>query len=222
MIGLLGMIACRSAGLAFLEEPHDTDQALPLVVVIHGYGDVPESMIEVLRTCRLPARLVAPRGPEAHPSADGHAWYRVTFAEDGVERDAQRILGAAGPLVELIERLERERRAPRVVVTGFSQGGILSMLLASRFPETVDAAVPVAGALPESLLPQTAPPGAPPVRALHGSTDPLLPAAETRERVQQMAERGWDAQIEVFEGVAHQITPEVRQAWCRELARALQ
>jgi phospholipase/carboxylesterase len=221
MILVLVAMACRSAGLSFLEEPRDTEQALPLVVVIHGYGDRPESMLQVLQTCQLPARIVAPRGPEPHPSGEGHAWYRVTFREDGVERDADRISRAAGPLIELIQRLQHERPAPRVVVTGFSQGGILSFLLATRFPETIDAAVPVAGALPESLLPQSAPAGAPPVRALHGSTDPLLPASDTQERVQQLAARGWDAELEVFEGVAHQITPEVRQAWCRELARAL-
>jgi phospholipase/carboxylesterase len=217
---LLTLMACTPE-ITFLEEPADPAQVLPLVVVLHGYGDKPESMLEVLHTCQLPARIVAPRGPERHPSGDGYAWYPVTFAEDGVERDAGRISRMERPLVGLVERLKRERHAPRVVMTGFSQGGILSFLLATRSPRVIDAAVPVAGAFPESLVPQTAPTGAPRVRALHGSTDPLFAATETQERVQQLAERGWDAELEVFEGIAHQITPEVRAAWCRELALAL-
>ncbi|MEQ1568185.1 MAG: alpha/beta fold hydrolase [Myxococcota bacterium] len=216
---ILTLSGCHaSPTLQSIEARPPGDAPLPLVVMVHGYGDRPESMLELVEACHLPARVVAPRGPELHPSGQGYSWYRITLSADGVERDAAAVDAAADQLAEWIAT---QGPAEKVVLSGFSQGGILSYTVAVRHPDRIDAAVPVAGAVLPELRAVTAPPGAPPIRALHGRVDPLLSAAEARQGVEALRGRGWDAAITVFDGVAHQIPPEVHRALCAALSDAI-
>ena len=66
-------------GIAFVEEiVGATGQAPtpnvppPLIVALHGLGDVPEHFIQVLRALPLRARVAAARAPT--PFAQGYAW----------------------------------------------------------------------------------------------------------------------------------------------------
>jgi phospholipase/carboxylesterase len=217
----LVLAGCASGDppLEYLAERED--EPLPMIVMVHGYGDRPESMLKLVRDCGLPARTVAPRGPMPHPSGNGFAWYRVSFTDHGVERDTAAIGEVTERVAALLRWLRDERHPSKLVLSGFSQGGILSFTVATRHPELVDAAVPVSGVLPEGLAPGPAPAHAPPIRALHGDRDTLLPVADTRAAVDRLRELGWDATLEEFPGVAHQITAEVDQALCRDLEAAL-
>jgi phospholipase/carboxylesterase len=76
----------------------------------------------------------------------------------------------------------------------------------------VRAAFPVGGALPAPLWPPAATPGrvTPRLVALHGEDDELVPLAPTRRAVDALAQRGFDAKLETFPGVAHSVPPQVR------------
>jgi dipeptidyl aminopeptidase/acylaminoacyl peptidase len=53
----------------------------------------------------------------------------------------------------------------------------------------------------------------PRVVALHGESDPRVPLDPTRRGVEALVSRGFDARIETFPGVGHQIPPPVRTRW---------
>jgi phospholipase/carboxylesterase len=118
--------------------------------------------------------------------------------------------------VEQVAALIRQRVGHPVAVTGFSQGGVLSFALAVRHPELVTLAVPLSGGLPASLIPTAGPPpGAPPIRALHGNADDRIPVAMASRTVESLAARGWDAQLQTWDGVPHTVTPEMRRVLVR-------
>jgi phospholipase/carboxylesterase len=208
--------ACRHAALEYVESPAG-DATLPLVVAVHGYGDRPESLIEIVEECHLPVRVVGPRGPE--PEGDGYSWFEVAFAEDGARLGEDGIARSADRLATLIDALARTRTAGRPILTGFSQGGILSFAVAARHPEAIGLAIPLAGTLPPSLWPTG--PGAPKIRALHGTADGVIPLGPTTDAVRSLKERGWDAELQTFDGVEHTITREMHGVMCRTIADAI-
>lgn len=187
----------------------DPSAPLPIVVMLHGLGDDPENFVNALRGWDTPARLIALEAP--HPWGDGHAWFTVRARDGDLDAMALQARESAAKVVAELEDLGHET-CGKPVVTGFSQGGILSFTLAAHHPDTLAAAVPVAGWLPEPLLPESVSEVVP-IRALHGDADRVLALSPTQDSVVALEQRGADVTLQVFPGVGHAIPPEVRQAW---------
>ena len=217
------LAACSAAApLAWVKVPSDRPaDALPLVIAVHGLGDRPESLAALVGSCDLPVRIVAPRAPEPH--GDGWSWFGIDRTTSPPTPEADGIARSADRLAELIATVKSSRTVVgEPVITGFSQGGMLSFAVATRHPDAVGTAIPIAGVLPEPLLPSAPPPeGGPVVRALHGLSDPLVPADAARRTVAALQAQRWDVSLAEFEDTAHQVTPPVRRAMCEELTRAI-
>jgi phospholipase/carboxylesterase len=224
MILALWWFGCRAAALglsppdlAFVEG-EAREGPMPLVVAIHGLGARPESLLAMVAECGLPVRVVAPRGPYAH--GDGWSWFDTRIDSAGVAFDEDQVRASADAIAALIGRLARERSTVgRPVVTGFSQGGVLSFVVAARHPGVVGLAVPIAGALPDAFAPGAGP--TPRIRAVHGGDDELVPAAWARASVDGLRAAGWDAEVKVFEGAAHEVDPPMHAEVCGAIASAL-
>jgi phospholipase/carboxylesterase len=208
----------EAAGVRFVEiltggaSPSD---ALPLVVGIHGLGGDPERYGLILSSLSLRARVILPYGLE--PYGDGFAWFPPWRDDAELAAGTQR---AADRLAAMIDELVRRRPTTGApIVTGFSQGGILSFALAVLHPESVRAAFPVSGLLAPSLWPSQLPAGRamPRVHALHGTADDRVPIAGARATVQRLREVGFSADLVEYQGVGHTVTTEMR----RDLVQAL-
>lgn len=192
--------------------------ALPMIVAIHGLGDRPESLLAALRGFDTPARLIAPRGIQ--PFSDGYSWFplRGDLAGEEVGRG---ISSAAEGIAALIRRLEAERPTRgKAIVTGFSQGGALTLALATQHPEIVGAAFPIGGWMPPSTAP-AAVAGLPPIVALHGDADTRVPIGPTRDAIAALASRGARAELVAYPGVGHTITAEMRRDLERMIREAI-
>lgn len=200
-------------------EPADP---LPLVVAVHGVGDTPEGLAALYRDFPAPARIVLPRGPD--PYRGGASWFPLPWDPGGRPPFVRGIERSAVRIAALLETLPAERPTlGRPILTGFSQGGILTFAVAAVRPDVVSAALPIAGWLPEELWPRAAPAGAAalPIRAIHGGDDPLLPAGPTRALVDALRARGFDAELRVYPGVGHTMTREMLRDYFAELGAAV-
>lgn len=184
----------------------DAGQPLPLIIAIHGLGDDPANFIRLFDELPFPARVVAPRAPTPH--GRGASWFPVRRLPPPAEDPAmtEGIRASTERLAALARWLTRHRPTRgRPIVTGFSQGGILSFALAAKHPEAIAAAIPIAGALPASLLPTRSVPV--PVTALHGSDDPVI-----RLDWAEATLTGFPgAELRRYPGVPHRITPAMRR-----------
>jgi len=127
------------------------DERLPLVVAIHGLGDRPERFVNLFDGFETPVRLVVPRAPRAW--GDGYTWFplRDPTAGEG-EGVVDGLLRSASLIAQLIESVGSQRPTRgTAVVTGFSQGGALSFVLAVKHGELVRLAVPIGGWLPDGV-----------------------------------------------------------------------
>ncbi len=219
----------EAAGIAYLVRYTGgarPDATLPLVVAIHGLGDRPERF-GLLAGFDGEARVIVPRALHRHGA--GFSWFDIAVrGERDVAAVAAGTRAAAGRLAQMIAALrERYPTRGKAIVTGFSQGGMLSFALAVLHPEHIRLALPVAGWLPPPLWPNTAEgkstaegKAAPPIVALHGADDQILPLAPTVEAVSALRRAGVDAQLIEYPGVGHGVSGQMRRELYRRLAEA--
>lgn len=199
------------------------DAKLPMVVAIHGRGDRPENFKEALADLPVAARVILPRG--LTPLGDGFQWFSMRAATPDVAALAEGMATAADRLAVLIAELQRARPTVGLpVITGFSQGGMLSFTLAVFHPELCAAAVPVGGWLPPPLWPSALPERRPlpKIVALHGEVDPAVKFGPTREAVEHLEKLGWPASLKAYPDVGHSIPPTVRREMYLQIQRALE
>lgn len=197
-------------------------ESLPLLVALHGMGSRPETFGMLYAGLEEPARVVLARAPREH--GDGFSWFLFRRNDPDLEAFARRLAqaeeGVAALLAELPQVFATEGRP---VVTGFSQGGMLSYAVAVRHPERIRAAVPVAGAVPRPLLEEKGDPSEelPVVRAFHGDSDQMVGVSGARDTVRILAERGHDARLYLYRNVGHELVEAMVDRYHRVLCHLL-
>ncbi len=195
------------------------DARLPMIIAVHGLGDRPEAFVRLFEGLPLQARVIAPAGKRAY--GRGYTWFALS-TDAGVDRVAD-MRDSAQRLAHLATTLTQTRpTVGKPVITGFSQGGMLSFLACADTPALYAACLPVGGLLPSPLRPDAKPRGtAPPVYALHGGADTRVPLAGARQTVAAFVASGRPAELQVFPGVGHRLPAPVRRALFDQLARLL-
>jgi phospholipase/carboxylesterase len=213
----------EAAGVRFIETVTggaSASDTLPLVVAIHGFSGKPNDFLTLatLSSLTARARVVAPYG--LAPAGDGFAWFD---GSDGRQLP-ENMRRAADSLAAMIDALVKSRpTAGKPIVTGFSQGGMMSYALAVLHPDLVRAAFPASGYLPPPLCPSAWPAGKemPRLHAFHGAADGAIPIARDRATVQQLAALGLHVELTVYPGEGHVVSTrmkrDLRQALAQEL-----
>jgi phospholipase/carboxylesterase len=187
-------------------------------VALHGLGDRPAAFAGLLSDFDKPARIAFPRAPD--PWGSGYTWFPYRDGPDENEL-ARGIAAAAKRVAGAVESLTRDAPTSEVIVTGFSQGGMLSFALAVLRPELFVRSIPISGMLPKPLWPSgsAGPARLPAIVALHGVEDPRVPIGSTRRAVAALSAHGYHAELFEFESVGHSVSPEMRRKLLEELSR---
>ena len=212
--------------LHFLHHPAQPGAGDPwLLVLMHGVGSNEQDLFGLARMMPPQFHVLSLRAPYVL-SPGSYAWFEFQVLADGgrrideeQERESRFLIG------EMVASASQQLGIPpeRVVVGGFSQGGIMSLSLLLTQPEKLRAALVWHSRLLPEVVPHIAPPEAFVGKALwvsHGSADNVIPpsaAQATRElaRGLPLALSGSD-----FPG-AHEIRPAELQgtlAWLQALS----
>lgn len=181
---------------------NDAPDNAPIVVAIHGRGDTPAAFSALYKRYGGKVHVLTARGYT--PFGDGFSWFAL---KEGMT-DAE--LGAS--VGEALEKLHKSVAAAvggkKYVVTGFSQGAILSYGFASKYANEVVCAIPIAGSLPGPLLPGEKQKAAK-TRAFHGEADTVIASKWGTATVESFARNGADATIKTYAGLGHQFNQEL-------------
>jgi len=187
------------------------DDALPMIIAIHGLGDTPENFAHLFDTYGGKARLILPQGVDPTEN-EGWSWFPIRARSNDPQGLADGIAASADKIAVAIEALKTSR--PTVgdpIVTGFSQGGMLTFALAVHHPEQVGFAIPVGGWLPPPLWPDAGPgTDHPSMVALHGTADNAVPYEPTKTAIDALVDKGYTVTLKSYEGVRHAIPPQER------------
>jgi phospholipase/carboxylesterase len=188
---------------------------LPWVVAFHGLGDTPEGFSQLFEGVPLRVHVYVARAPL--PYGSGYDWFgtRVRGETDKLEDAVRRRLD---DVARLLDSLANEpQNSGKAVVTGFSQGGILSYAVAVAGLPHVRAALPLAGWLPPGLA--GVPPSTP-VVAFHGETDSVVPFRATQQMVLSWKSSGSEVNVQfrTYPNVGHTVPPQMHRDWVTELA----
>jgi phospholipase/carboxylesterase len=174
------------------------------VIWLHGLGADGHDFAGLVPELRLPAtpgiRFVFPHAPMRPVTLNNgyvmRAWYDINFAGGGVQQNEAQLAATVSDIHALIAR-EAERGVPaeRVVVAGFSQGGVVALYSALCYPQrlagTVVLSAPVAASAERMVVDATPANAKLPVFLGYGRYDQLVPMALGLQLLAGLRARGY-------------------------------
>ena len=190
----------------------DGDPTAPLIVAMHGIGSNENDLPPAFTSREGRAAFAFPRSPLPHPP--GYAWYRLIRI--GVPDPASFEQGLETLDAWLDELRKRPGMAERpLILSGFSQGAIMSLSYALRHPEKVSGVMAFSGYVPDFVLEALPAPSPdapkPQVFLTLGRRDALFPFSRLEEAAQALSTRGIHSEVFAHDG-GHEIPREAMAA----------
>ncbi|MBL92090.1 MAG: hypothetical protein CMH56_09820 [Myxococcales bacterium] len=207
-----------------LTDERNNDQRLPIVVAFHGLGGNPDEMVRALAAMEVPARIIAPHGLFPFGMQGGASWYAnaIPSRTSDPHLMAEDMNYAADMLAHFVNQLMAHYdEAGKPIITGYSQGGMLTYALSVRYPHLIGSAIPVAGFMPSTLMPQQslAVGSYPKFEALHGYNDKIVPFEADLDSVETLNYLGQKAVLYKFNNTGHFMSQRMFDAYLLVLDR---
>jgi len=163
------------AGLRFRQEMIGGAQAGQQVAIIgffHARG-VQATVKISFPSADRPARVLMPDSPMVNAKG-GPLWFQGRAADQDQESLAYEMRAQASRAAAFVRAVRQCYPGVPVVVTGYSQGGMLTLAMGAMYPELANFLVPVSAWLPESMWPPFG--FSAPIYGLHGASDETIPS----------------------------------------------
>jgi phospholipase/carboxylesterase len=187
----------------------------PTILALHGWGASAHDLLGLApRVLDGEVIFLCPQGPlglQVAPGQRGYGWFPLS---GGGDVDPAAIVGARGVLEGFLEdALALYPIDPeRLVILGFSQGGVMAYDLALGRPERFAALIALSSWLPDAVvsgLPATeqeiAARAALPTLLIHGTRDPMIAIENARQAQAKLARLGVHAAWGEYE-MGHEIS----------------
>jgi phospholipase/carboxylesterase len=198
-----------------------TDSAsLPLVIVLHGRGSDSNDLAELAPLIDGGYRFIFPDAPVAFEPSPGMRFGFTWFDGWPAKRDS--IIRSRQLLLVFIAELLLRYPTPegRIMLSGFSQGGMMSLDVGFRTDDPIAGVAVMSGALYEEDMPDFAARHQTPVLIVHGDADDVIPVAAARRTRRVLEDHGLDVEYEEFP-MGHQVSEESMRTVARFLRKCL-
>ncbi len=189
------------------------DGPFPTVLALHGWGASAHDLLGLSSYLHAgEALVICPQGPvafQAGPGQLGYGWFPITGggpmdpAEFAKGRDTLRLF-----VDQAVEHFPVDPR--KLVVMGFSQGGVMAFDLVLGDPARFAGLVGLSTWLPNDLantIPESEALEGFPVLVQHGTSDPMIPVDRGRETRDRLIRMGVDLSYREYE-MQHELRPE--------------
>jgi phospholipase/carboxylesterase len=160
--------------------PQETEEGRPpLLLLLHGVGSNEEDLFALAPLVDPRFLVISARGPiTLQPGA--YAWYHVNWTSQGPVHNPEEAEVSRQGIVTFLDEIAATYGADpdRLYVAGFSQGGAMTVCLASTVPEKLAGAIVMSGRTIPEMEPRIAPTDrleGLPVFVVHGTEDGVLP-----------------------------------------------
>lgn len=183
----------------------DTDE-LPLVVMIHGRGADMNDLADLAPMLDTAGslRFVFPNAPrpfEAYPGMTfGWTWF------DGWPPEDASVSKSRATLLGFIDELVQRYPTSKLIVSGFSQGAMMSLDAGLRTQQNLAGIIGMSGGLYEHNLDLAAAKKVP-ILIAHGSDDEVVPVMYARRARMTLEGAGFDVEYHEYP-MGHQVVME--------------
>ena len=196
----------------------------PAILTLHGRGANAFDLLGLAPyLCGGKFMMICPQGTletPIGPDAVGYAWYPMSM---GGPPDLQAMLSVREKLETFLDECLKQYPidVKKLVILGFSQGGVMAYTLALSKPERFAALAALSSWLPVEAFQQV--PALETIQSLptlvhHGSQDPMIEVSRARNSVEKL--RDWRVPVTYREyDMGHEITPRSLSdlsAWLEE------
>lgn len=187
------------------------------VIWLHGLGadghDFEAIVPELGLSPDLNVRFVFPHAPMIPVTINQgfvmRAWYDITTADIAQREDEAGIRASQALLVDMIEaQIEQGIDSSRIVLAGFSQGGVIALQTGLRFDKPLAGIMALSTYLPlaESLADEKSKANESiPVFLAHGSADPVIPVDLAYRTRGHLEKQGYHPSWFEYDGMQHSV-----------------
>lgn len=187
---------------AIIKEP--SAQADAVVIWLHGLGDSGAGFSGVIPALKIPKkqkiRFIFPHAPKQpvtiNRSLVMRSWYDIKTMELNNRADIATLQQSETLINQLIEQqIASGIKADRIVLVGFSQGGVLSLYSGLRLKHKLAGIVGLSCYLAQASLPKVGAGGvnaATPLFLSHGEQDATVPFAAGQSGAKELGQAGFD------------------------------
>src|SRR5207245_1943089 len=178
---------------------------LPLVFVLHGRGADANDLADLAPMMGGGYRFIFPNAPEPFEPAPGFQFGYMWF--EGWPGELDSIKKSRDILLIFIDEILRRYATPpgKVILSGFSQGGLMSLDVGFRTKQKIAGIVVMSGALYEDDPPPFS--RDIPVLMVHGTEDDMIPVLAARRTRRILESHGLKLEYHEFP-MGHFVTPE--------------
>jgi phospholipase/carboxylesterase len=180
------------------------DTEMPLVIVMHGRGADANDLADLAPMIDGGYRFVFPNAAKPFEPMPGYPFGWSWF--DGWPPEGHSIVDSRTKLLTLIDQLVERYPTPegKIVVSGFSQGGMMAIDIGFRTKQKVAGIVVMSGAIYEADMP---PLRNLPLLIIHGSEDDMVPILDARRTRHILEVHGVSPEYHELP-MGHHVTPE--------------
>ena len=193
--------------------------ATACVIWMHGLGADGNDFVPMVPELGLPrdhgVRFVFPNAPTMPVTINGgyvmRAWYDIASAELDKRADEAGVRRSQAAIIELIDdQVAKGIAAHRIVLAGFSQGGVVALQTGLRYPEKLGGIMALSTylACAESLGAEASSSNRHlPIFMAHGSTDPVISMALAKLSKGRLETHGYKIDWHEY-GMPHSVCAE--------------
>jgi len=190
-----------------MPDPNEEGKKYPVVLYLHGAGERGNDGLRPLRSVpawlatnenreRFPCFIVVPQCPQG-------TWWNIVGRARVAGDELEIVFAILCDVLDTITEIDTDR----VYLIGYSMGGYGTWEFAARHPDTLAAAIPIAGAGDPANADQLV---ELPIWAFHGRDDDVVDVIETRNMIEVIREAGGNPKYSELEGVGHgSMTPAI-------------
>ncbi len=188
------------------------------VIWLHGLGADGNDFVPVVKQMKLPPlgiRFVFPHAPMRPVTINGgfvmRAWYDIAYQELAFKEDERGLRDSQKLIEDLIAR-ENKRGIPssRIVLAGFSQGGVITLQAGLRQPKRLAGLMALSAYLPMSPMVEVernAASNSVPIFMGHGIADDIVPLALAKMSRDTLIKLGYEVEWHQYQ-MLHSVCPE--------------
>lgn len=194
----------------------------PLVIVMHGRGADMNDLADIAPMLdRGGYRFVFPNAPHTFEPAPGMIFGRTWF--NGWPPTRSSLDQSRALLLQFIDEIAGRLMTPpgKILISGFSQGGVMSFDAAFRTKQQIAGIASMSGAIFENELPAPVTWPRVPVLIVHGTEDDMIPVLAARRARRFLESNGIEPEYHEF-AMGHHVTPESLEVVSMFIKRAFE